>query len=114
MKEKKKFNVIVWNFNRDSIDTLDVLPYFRDEYKRYKKSKRLQKFIPLPTNFLEMKSWVERLSSMQYWARCEYEIIVEGWPIQKNQYKLDVHQQVKNNLDIIAEILCKELIKNDL
>ena len=35
-------------------------------------------------------------------------MIVHGWPVHKNDYKLDVHEQIEMNIDIIAEILFNE------
>ena len=32
--EKKKFNVLTWDFNKDNIEHYDVLPHFRECYKK--------------------------------------------------------------------------------
>ena len=36
-------------------------------------------------------------------------MIVHGWPAQKNEHKLDIHEQIMMNLDLITEILFEEL-----
>ena len=40
-----------------------------------------------------------------YYGRCEYEIILAGWPNQDTQSKWDIHKQLMMNLDIVTEIL---------
>jgi hypothetical protein len=40
-------------------------------------------------------------------------MICHGWPGQKNSYKLDVHEQIMMNIDIIAEILWNEFNGNN-
>ena len=35
-------------------------------------------------------------------------MIVHGWPVRKNDYKIDVHEQVMMNLDVIEDMLAKE------
>lgn len=107
--EKKKFNVLIWDFNHDKLEHYDVLPYLRDRYRDRKKTRRF----PCPTTLEEFKSFVEDESRYQFWARCEYEMILHSWPPRKdgNEHKLDVHEQVMMNLDTVAEILYKEFCK---
>lgn len=45
----------------------------------------------------------------QWWSRCEYEIILVDWPCQKKSEKWDVYKQVMMNIDIITEILMKNV-----
>lgn len=94
-----KFNVLLWDFNTDSLVTYDVLPYFRQCYDESEKK---------PTTLEEFKKFIERKSQYQFWARCEYEMICHGWPVQKKEHKLDVHEQVMMNIDIIAKLLYEE------
>ena len=121
-KETKKFNVLIWDFNSDKLEHYDVLPYFRDEYadrKKKAKGKRIQKIIKensdmrkyyaVPSTFDELKEFVKGESQYMFWARCEWEMIIHGWPMRENDYKIDVHEQVMMNLDTIAEILWEEI-----
>ena len=39
-------------------------------------------------------------------------MIVHGWPVRKNDYKIDVHEQVMMNIDIISDILYNEVSKS--
>lgn len=125
--EKKKFNVLIWDFNKDNIEHYDVLPHFRRCYEKrvvdhkatvkkawWKKAgdeekAEYLKFFFIPKTFDDFKTFVEEESRYQFWARCEYEMICSGWPVQKKEYKLDVHEQIMMNIDVVAEILWKEL-----
>ena len=117
MKKKKLsvFNVINWDFNRDNIEHYDVLPHFRRCFERRKKDSKKKgvdpndKYFKVPKTFEDFKEFVKDESLTQFWARCEYETIVHGWPTGKRDYKLDVHEQVMMNLDVIANILFEEL-----
>ena len=95
MDEKIKFNVINWNFNTDTLEAYDVLPYLRNKCKGAK-------------SLEELKSLIESKSKYQFWSRCQYEVIVHGWPVQKNDYKIDVYEQIMMNIDVIAKILWEE------
>ena len=41
----------------------------------------------------------------QFWARCEYEVILVDWPGQKVEKKIDVWNQIEMNLDIVTKIV---------
>ena len=125
MKNKAQFNVLMWDFNRDEIEHYDVLPYFRNAFKERKtksKGKRIQKIMAenpdmkkyygVPATWEELKDFIKDESQYQFWSRCEYEMIVHGWPVRKNDYKIDVHEQIMMNIDTITDILYKELIEN--
>jgi hypothetical protein len=75
----------------------------RKEYLKYS-------FVPHTLN--EFKIFVESESRYQFWGRCEYEMICHGWPVRKNEHKLDIHEQIMMNIDIIVEILYNELKQN--
>lgn len=96
-----KFNVLLWDFNTDSLQYYDILPYLRDCYKKAKQK---------PKTLEELKEFIRKESMCRYWSRCEYEMILTGWPVQKKNYKLDVHEQIMMNIDIITTILYNELI----
>lgn len=110
MDEKKKFYVLTWDFNKDMIEHYDVLPYFRDRLEeRIEKNKKDEdEYFKVPKSFDEFKKFVEDESLYQFWSRCEYEMIVHGWPVRKNDYKIDVHEQIMMNLDVISGILFDE------
>lgn len=132
MKKKNlvKFYVITWNINSNKIEHYDVMPYFRDcyerrrqEWKRKQKSKRFQKdiekglitekdienYYKAPETYDEFKRFVESESRYMFWARCEWEVIVTDWPVGKGSHKMDVHEQVMMNIDVICRILWDEI-----
>lgn len=108
----KAFNVIVFNFNKNDIEPYDVIPYFIEEYKeRVKDNKRWHdsKGFIVPKTRKELKAFIESKSQYQFWARCEYEIIIGDWPPSGFEKKIDVHQQIMMNIDTITDILSEEL-----
>lgn len=120
----KKFNVLTWDFNADKLEPYDVIPYFVERYKdRKKKADRksykkmaesnpeCKKYYWLPETLDEMKGFIESESVYMFWSRCEWEMIVHGWPVKGNEYKLDVHEQVMMNIDTIAGIVYDEVNK---
>lgn len=106
-KMTSKFNVLFWSFNKDTLEPYDVLPYFRRRYKERKGKKN--EYLPVPKTFDEFKEFVKQESQYNFWGRCEYEMICHGWPAQKNEHKLDIHEQIMMNLDIVADLLYNEL-----
>ena len=110
-----RFNVMVWDFNHDNLEYYDVLPYFKECYeKRVERSKEKgvninSKYFKVPKTFDEFKEFVEDESQYQFWARCEYEMILHGWPVQKRDYKLDVHKQIMMNIDVVTKLLMEDL-----
>jgi len=122
---KQKFYVLNWDFNSDRLIHYDVLPYFREVYKEHydqflhalnkkwwkEADEETKKCYKIPETFAEFKDFIRGKAMYQFWARCEYEMICHGWPVRKNEYKLDVYEQIEMNLDIIAEILWKEIKK---
>lgn len=98
----KQFNVIVEEINSRKFVPYDVIPYLNRCYQE-KKDK--------PKTFEEFKTFIEKESMYQWWSRCEYEIILKDWPNGGIEKKIDVHQQVMMNIDIITEILMEEVTK---
>jgi len=128
--QKNVFNVLRWNHSTDKIEHFDILPSFRDslkqrkaDWKKHAKSKRFQKYVDsgliskqdlkqyyeYPETFDDLKEFIKNESLYMYWAKCEHEMIVHGWPVQKNDYKIDVHEQVMMNLQVITGLLWDEL-----
>ena len=125
-REKNKFNVLTWDFNHDKVEHYDVLPYFRNAFKeRVEKSKgkrikkamekdpSMKKYYGVPSTFEEMREFVKDESLYMFWGRCEWEFIMHGWPVQKNDYKIDVHEQIMMNIDTITAILYSELVEKE-
>lgn len=96
------FNVIIFNFNSRKFEYYDILPYFIREYK--------ERELNLST-FEEFKEFILREAQYQFWARCEYEIILQGWPCTDITEKWDVYDQIKMNIDIITQLFISVIKK---
>lgn len=88
----------------NKFEKYDIIPYL---INCYNKQKKLNK----NSSFEEIKKFILSESSYQWWSRCEYEIILENWPTQKYNQKIDIHQQIEMNIDIITEIFIDILNK---
>ena len=126
----KQFNVLEFNWNTREKSEYDVLPYFRNVWKD-KKFNFDKKDVK---NKEDLKNWIKRASHYQYWARCEYEFLMGAWPfgskkiiedlqrveinmdnniiiyniITQDMCKIDVHEQIMMNIDIITDVLAEE------
>ena len=96
----KSFYVIIYNFNGDTFEPYDVMTYLIEEYKNAEVK---------PSTIEEFKTFVEQKSRCQWWARCEYEIILSDWPGEKHSEKLDVYWQLMMNIDTVVEILMQNI-----
>ena len=98
----KEFNVIIWDINRGKFLPYDVMPYLRKFYSEARvKPKTLNEFI----------RFVDSEAKYQWWARCEYEVILSDYPRQEVSEKIDVYQQIKINIDVVTMIVMNELKK---
>ena len=121
----REFNVIGYNFNSKEFVPYNIIPYLVSQYK-IKRDK--------PKTFDEVKEFVKKESMHQWWARCEYEIVLSPWPYtlspserakEENNVdawkehwkkhlnecqKIDVHYQVMMNLDIITALVIDGVI----
>jgi dsRNA-specific ribonuclease len=60
---------------------------FWDEKKRIKKY--------TPDELIEIE--LRRKCQYYFWAKCEYEVIVTGWPDTKTERKIDIYDQLDAN-----------------
>ena len=90
----KPYKVISWDFNHDDIEYYDIMPFLIDSYKKIKKNK--------PKAFDEIKEFIINESRYRFWSRCEYEVIITGWPKQKREVKIDIFDQIMKNIDVIT------------
>lgn len=97
-----KFNVINYDFNSERFVGYNIIPYLIQCYNEAEVK---------PTTIEEFREFIKISSQRQWWARCEYEVILLDWPLQKHYKKIDIHWQVLLNLDIILEILMNEVCK---
>lgn len=95
---KPVFYVIWFNPNLNIMEPYNVIPYFINEYKETKKSKR-------PKTLEEFKEFIRDKSMYMFWSRCQYEIVLSDWPCSGISEKWDVHRQILNNIDLVTIIL---------
>ena len=100
------FKVLCWNITRDEHEFYDVLPYFQRELSSLIKKRRIRK---KDVTLEWLKNFVQKEAKYMFWSRCEYEIIVSGWPCQKNEEKLDVYDQIEANLDSVTKLLYENI-----
>lgn len=103
-----EYKVITWNFNTDRVEHYDIMPYL---YRRLEE-KRKKRQIALKDLTLErLKEFIDTESKYQFWARCEYEVILSSWPPTENghKHKMDVYEQIHMNLDNIAKLMYDDL-----
>lgn len=96
------FYVIHQDFNLKVFEPYDIMPYLIERYNKIKNKPKTK------DDFIE---FIKSESMYQWWSRCEYEIIICGWPNQDTQEKWDIHKQVMMNIEVIADILmdnCKK------
>lgn len=99
---KHEFNVLIWDFNKQKPEPYNVIPYFQREWNNEKNKSRFK-------SFEDIRQFIDSKAKYQFWARCEYEIIVESWPITKGQVKLDVYDQIKMNLDLVTTVFINSI-----
>lgn len=92
----KSFNVIWQDFNTQTFEPYDIMPYLIEQYQKSEEK---------PKTFDEFKKFIEKESQYMYWSRCEYEIIVAGWPNTDTKEKWDIYKQIMMNINIITDIL---------
>lgn len=101
---KFKWNVWIWDFNHDELEQYDVVPMLLRELKSLRKED-----FPMDKKSMdgELRGWAR----YHFWAKCEYEMIVHGWPEQKNDKKVDVYDQLMLNWDTFSEAFWKNVWK---
>jgi hypothetical protein len=97
----KEFNVCVFNENTNKFEKYNVMPYFINCWKESKKGKNYTK------DFI--KEFIIKNSMYMYWSRCQWEIIISDWPCQQIQEKIDVHQQIMMNIEIVIDLFIENI-----
>lgn len=105
----RTYNVIVWNFNRDSLEYYDIMPYLLREFKEDLDRKVFMPENKVPETQEDYKKFILNVSRHNFWARSQYEVIVSGWPKQKNEVKLDVFSQIKANIEVITNLFIENV-----
>lgn len=98
--DKKKFHVLLRDFNGKKVDKYDVLPYFRREWDEapYEWGENGKK-IKIESKE-QLKKWVKNRSQYRYWARCEYEFLIGSWPFGSRKMTEEVIEFFSKNPNI--------------
>ena len=99
---KSHFYVINHNFNANKFEKYDIIPYLVLAYSEAKPKDK-------PKTYEEFKEFICRKARNRWWCRCEYEIIIKDWPCMKDSEKIDIFYQLEMNLEVVLDILIKEL-----
>lgn len=101
-----EFKVITWDFNTKKVEYYDIMPYLRRSWEEGHDNFSL--------TFDSIKEFILRVSRYQFWSRCQYEVVVTGFPEDgKNSQKIDVYDQIESNLDIITNLFLDYLNEKD-
>jgi hypothetical protein len=106
----EKFNVLTWDVNHNTIAYKDIIPYLVGECKSIIKQKK-----DSIRTINDLEALIVSISMYRFWSRCEYEIIVSGWPPKDKDnpsVKIDVYNQIMANIDIITKIVQEEINKH--
>ena len=92
-KKELIWNVFIGDFNQPAIRTFNIFKhhsFYEDVVKFAKKYK---------DNREEFEEQVRRSLMYYFWSKCEWEIILTGWPTRDDYHdaKIDVYEQVKMN-----------------
>ena len=98
--ETKKFNVVDYNANEHKFVSYDIIPFFVEKYNEIKRGR--------PITFDDFKEMILSGSFRQFYGRHEFEFDIVKSNCQKT---VDVDWQIRNNLDLITEIVMEQ-VKN--
>lgn len=103
-----EYRVITWNFSADRVEHYDIMPYL---YRRLEEKRKKRQIVLKDLTLEKLKEFIDDESKYQFWARCEYEVILSSWPPRENgrKHKMDVYEQIHMNLDNIAKLMYDDL-----
>ena len=96
------WNVLNWDFNSDKLEVYDV-------GYRFVNAVDSDKLASLPKNYAELDDYLNSEAHYRFWAKCEYEMIITGWPQQKNEAKIDICTQLRLNWDRFVKAFWDEV-----
>lgn len=102
--DNTKYNVIIYDFNRQQMVAYDIVPYFEDEYNHLIKEDKAK-----IKTYEDLKDFVKGRAMYQFWSRCEWEIILSNWPSNNHFEKWDVYDQVLLNLDFVTTAVANKI-----
>lgn len=105
-----EYRVITWDFSTDRVEHYDIMPYL---YRRLEEKRKKRQIVLKDLTLEKLKEFIDDESKYQFWARCQYEVILSSWPPRENgrKHKMDVYEQIHMNLDNIAKLMYDDLQK---
>lgn len=122
----KDFYVMLHNYSKNEVEKYNIMPYLISVYEDCKDKEYWWMFDDTnkgPCTKEEFTAFVKRVCKYQFWARCEYEWLMIGWPpgktdtledcqkIINSSIKVDAYTQIEMNLDVIADIFRENVEK---
>lgn len=102
------FNVLEFDVNSRKTKPYDVLPYFRNSWaSKYNKEEKDE--IKKTRSKELFKEYIRTQAQYQFWARCEYEILVASWPFGSYRLTQDMKDFLKNNPDLDLDSFAKNI-----
>lgn len=102
------FNVLEFDVNSRKTKPYDVLPYFRNSWaSKYNKEEKDE--IKKTRSKELFKEYIRTEAQYQFWARCEYEILVASWPFGSYSLTQDMKDFLKNNPDLDLDNFAKNI-----
>ena len=144
MKEEKikEFNVIEYNWTKHKVEAYNVLPYFRDTWHSRKHNFEKENVIdkeslkdwvirtsrymfwarcqyecliaPWPFGSKHMNDELDKFLSKPFYINDIQQNIDFYNIIMGDMEKIDIHQQIMMNIDIVVDILYAEFFKNKI
>lgn len=103
-EKKLKFYVLLFEPNRKEAEMYNI---FDNLVVREDILEALKKKISKE----DLRETLYRTCKYVFWSRCEYEIVVTGFPIDTKSQKIDAWFQIEPNIDVITEYLWKEFLE---
>ena len=105
--------VLIHDFNAKEITRYDIFANLKFKNALIKLVKPGSKLIPDYKDFSEQLKHQLRYC---FWAQCEYEILVAGWPPidgRPEETKIDVYEQILLNYDCFAEYVYTQIFRDE-
>ena len=114
---KIEWYALYYNINSRKLESINIISrkLIEDVYKQIKSGKI--------TNKSNLREYLRKEFMYRYWSRSEYEILVTDWPpvtkeidkeswvSEKSLTKIDIYDQIKDNLDNITDLF---ILKMDI
>ncbi len=110
----KSYNILLHDFNHQKVTKHDIMPYLVDTYSQCMNERHwwpLEDPSKPPVSETDIIHFVTNACKHKYWARCQYEWLMVGWPPGSDSekainqaIKVDAWEQIEVNLARVVEI----------